>query len=59
VSLVGRMLSDALEDVDEVVVGVDVVQPAGDDQALDDADVFGPELGPAEEPVLPIIATLR
>ena len=37
------MLSDALEDVDEVVIGVDLVQPAGDDQALDDADVFGPE----------------
>jgi hypothetical protein len=53
------MLSDALEDVDEVVIGVDLVQPAGDDQALDDADVFGPELGPAEEPVLPIMATLR
>ena len=51
------MLSDALENVDEVVVGVDVVQPAGDDQALDDADVFGREFGPAEEPVLPTHGT--
>ena len=30
------------QNVEEVVVGVDMVQPAGDDQALDDADVFGP-----------------
>jgi hypothetical protein len=26
------------------------VQAAGDDQALDDADVFGAEFGPAKEP---------
>ncbi len=44
------MLADALQDVDQVGVGIDAVEPAGDDQALDDADVFGAQLGPAEEP---------
>jgi hypothetical protein len=44
------MLADALQDVDQVGVGIDAVEPAGDDQALDDADLFGAQLGPAEEP---------
>ena len=39
---VGRMLADALKDVDQVVVGIDLVQSTGHDQALHDADVFGP-----------------
>lgn len=51
VDAVGRMLADALQDVDEVVVGVDLVQSTGHDQALHDADVFGPEFGPAEQPI--------
>jgi len=59
VDAVGWMLSNALENVDEVVVGVDVVQPTGDDQALDEADVFGPEFGPAEEPIFPIMEMFR
>ena len=46
------MLRDALQDVDEIRVDVDVVQPAGDDQGLDDADVLRSELCPAEVPVL-------
>jgi len=40
------MLTDALQDIDQVVVGIDLVQPAGHDQALHDPDVFGPEFGP-------------
>jgi hypothetical protein len=40
------MLADALQDVDQVVVGIDVVQPASGQQALDDTDVFGAQLGP-------------
>ena len=46
------MLADPLQDIDQVGVGIDAMQAAGDDQALDDADVFGTELGPAEDPVL-------
>ena len=41
VSLVGGMLTDALQHVDQIVVGVNLVPTTGDDQALDDADVFG------------------
>ena len=52
------MLADALQDVDQVGVGIDAVEPAGDDQALDDADVFGAQLGPAEEPRSPVIEIL-
>jgi len=40
----------ALQDVDQVGVGVDAVQAAGDEEGLDDADVFGTELGSAKEP---------
>lgn len=51
----GRVLADALEHIDQINIGVDVVQAAGGDQALRDAYVFGPELGPAEEPVVPLM----
>ena len=44
------MVGDALQDVDEVVVGIDAMQAAGDDEPLDDADVPGAEFGPAEQP---------
>lgn len=46
------MLVDALEHVDEVRVGIDVVEHAGGEQALDLADLLRAELRPAEEPVL-------
>lgn len=49
----GRVLADTLENVDQIVVRVDVVQPTGCDQALDDADVLGAQLGPAEHPIFP------
>lgn len=48
----GGLIGDALQNVDEIAIGIDAVQAAGDDQALDDADVFGAKLGPAEEPGL-------
>ena len=38
------MVGDALEDVGEVGVRVDAVHLAGEDQALEDADVLGAEL---------------
>ena len=41
---------DALEHINEIGVRIDAVQAAGDDQALDDADVPGAELGPAKKP---------
>ena len=49
----GRMNGDPLQHIDEVSVGIDAMQPAGDDQALHDADMFGAEFGPAEIPVFP------
>ena len=49
----GGMVGDALQDIDEVIVRIDAMQAAGDDQALYDADVLGANLGRAEEPVFP------
>lgn len=43
--LSGRVLADTLENVDQIVVRVDVVQPTGRNQALDDADVLGTQPG--------------
>ena len=36
-----RVLGDPLEHIDQVGVGVDLVEAAGDDEALDDADPLG------------------
>jgi len=47
-----RMLTDTLQDIDEIVVRVDVVQAAGHQQTLDDPDLFGAELGPRKQPIL-------
>ena len=45
------MPPDTLEDVDQIRVDVDAVEPASDDQALHDADLFGTQLGPTEIPI--------
>ncbi len=37
------MLTDTLQHIDQIVVGIDLVKSAGHDQALHDSDVFGPE----------------
>jgi hypothetical protein len=50
-SVFGWVGVDALEHVDEVVVGVDLVQAAGYQQALDGGDGLGADLAPAEQPV--------
>ncbi len=42
------VLAHALQDIDQVVVRVDLVQPAGHDQALYDAYVLSPRLCPTE-----------
>ena len=51
------MQGDALQDIDQVGVGVDAVQTAGDDEGLDDADVLGAEFGPAKEPSFLLMKT--
>jgi len=51
VDAAGWMLTDSLQDVDQIVVGVDLVESAGDDQTLHDPDLPGTEFGPAEQPV--------
>ena len=51
----GGVDRDALQHVDEVGVGIDVVQPARDDQALDDADMLRAEFRPTEIPVLSVM----
>jgi len=48
----GRVLADAPQDIHQVRIHVDVVQTAGDDKRVGDANVLGPELGPGEIPVL-------
>ena len=50
-----RVLRDPLEHIDEIGVGIDVVEATGDDQALDDADISGTEFGPAEKPGAPFM----
>ena len=47
----GRVDAHALKHIHQVRIGIDAVQPAGADQALDDADVGGPDFAPAEQPV--------
>ena len=42
---------DPLQHVDEIIVRVNVVQAAGDQQALHDADVPGAELSPGKKPI--------
>ena len=51
----GRMLANPLQHIDEVGVGIDIVQPAGLQQTLDDAHMLGAQLGPAEQIVLAVM----
>jgi hypothetical protein len=41
------ILTDTLQHIDGIVVGIDVLQAAGDDQALHDSDVLVAKLDPA------------
>ena len=47
------MLADSLQYIDQVGVRIDVVQSAGDDEALCDADVLRTHFGPTEIPIFP------
>ena len=51
------MLAHPLQHIDQVVVRVDLVQPAGHDQAVDDAHVLRAGFGPVEQPGFPIMET--
>ena len=42
------MLVDALQYIHQIRVGVNAVQFAGNQQALDDADLAGAKFGPAK-----------
>ena len=44
------MVADSLQHIDQIVVGVDLVQPASHDQAVDDAHVLRTDFGPVEQP---------
>jgi hypothetical protein len=45
------MLPDALQDVDQVGVDVNAVEPASHDEALHYAHMFGTQFGPTEIPI--------
>ena len=45
-----RMRADPLQDIDQVVVRIDLMEPVGGDEGLHDAHRLGTDLGPAEHP---------
>jgi hypothetical protein len=45
------LLPDLLQHVDHIAEGLDVVKPAGHQQALHDTDLLGAELRPTKQPV--------
>ena len=47
----GRMLTNALQHIDEVVVWIDVMQSACHQQALRDANMLRAKFGPTKQPV--------
>ena len=49
------MLADPLQDIDQVVIGIDVVEAASGQQTLHDADLFGIQFRQAEQPSLPVM----
>jgi len=51
--ILGGVCANPLENVHEVIVGIDALEPAGAEEALDDAQVLGSELCPTKEPVFP------
>ena len=56
----GGMLPDPLRDVDQIIAGVDLMQPAGNDGARHDRDVSRAERGAAIIPMfLQLIGIVR
>ena len=50
--LARRVFADTLQYIDQVGVRIDALQPASDQQALDETDALGTDFGPSEQPVL-------
>ncbi len=46
--VLGRMLTDPLQDVYEIIVGIDPLQAAGTEQTLDDTEMLCTKFSPAE-----------
>ena len=55
VDLAGGVAVDALQDINQIGVGVDVVDVAGDDEALQGGHRLGADIAPAEEPRLALM----
>ena len=53
------MLADPLQDIDQVVIGIDVVEAASGQQTLHDTDLFGTQFRPAEQPSLPALEMVK
>jgi len=49
--IAGRMQAHALQHTHQIGVGINSLKPAGDQQALDDTNVFGAHLDPVKQPV--------
>jgi len=49
----GGVCTNPLEHVYEVIVGIDALEPAGAQEALDDTQVLGSQFGPTKEPIFP------
>jgi hypothetical protein len=58
-NLRSRMMANPLQDIGQVIIGIDLMQAASHDQSLHDADVSGPEFGPAKYPVFRPIGIAR
>jgi hypothetical protein len=48
------MLTNSLQNVDEIGVDVDTMEPTGHNEALDDTNLFGAQFGPTEIPIFSI-----
>ena len=49
------MLADPLQNIDQVFIGINIVEAASGQQTLHDADLFGTQFRPAEQPCLAIM----
>jgi hypothetical protein len=54
-----RMLTNSLQNVDEIGVDVDTMEPAGHNEALDDTNLFGAKFGPTEIPIFSTVGIAR
>jgi hypothetical protein len=45
------VFTDSLQHIDQIGMRIDIMQPAGDQQALYNANLFSPDLGPGAQPI--------